>query len=149
MSDFGLLNDRLDGLLASVEPSARRQLARAIATRLRASQAQRIAAQQNPDGTAFEPRRPRLRDNKGRVRRQMFGKLRTTRWLKTEASPGSAVVTFAAGVQHIARVHQYGLRDRVNPGRRLEVQYPARRLLGFTQADISDIEDAVLGHLAR
>lgn len=44
----------------------------------------------------------------------MFAKLRTTKYLKTAASADSASVQFEGKVQRIARVHHYGLRDRVS-----------------------------------
>lgn len=148
MSDLAPFEARLSGLLASIEPAARRKLARVIATQLHASQSRRIAAQLNPDGTPYAPRKPRLRRKKGFVRRQMFSKLRTARWLKTEATPEAAVITFAAQVQHMARVHQFGLRDRVDRRGGPEVTYPMRQLLGLTPNEIAEIEDAVLAHLA-
>jgi phage virion morphogenesis protein len=69
----------------------------------------------NPDGTAFAPRKPQMRAQKGRLRRQMFTKLRQAKWLKTEVSPDSAAVQFVGQVERIAAVHQYGLRDKVSP----------------------------------
>ncbi|MDD5175748.1 MAG: phage virion morphogenesis protein [Sterolibacterium sp.] len=147
-NDLAPFEARLAGLLHSIEPAQRRQLARVIAARLRTSQSRRIADQLNPDGTLYAPRRPRLRRKKGFVRRKMFTKLRTARWMKVEATPEAAVVTFAGQVQHMAKVHQYGLRDRVDRKGGPEVDYPRRELLGLTDPEIADIEDAVLAHLA-
>lgn len=45
------------GLLNGVSPSKRTQLTRNLASFLRGKQAQRIAAQRNPDGTPFAPRK--------------------------------------------------------------------------------------------
>jgi phage virion morphogenesis protein len=151
MNDLAPLDAYCAALLANLQPSSRRQLARQIATSLRSSGAKRISAQQNPDGSPFEPRKPqKLRSKKGRIRRTMFAKMRTNRFLKTEASPDSAVVTFADQVQRIAQVHQLGLRDKVNRRRsNIEVQYPERKLLGLTDADVALVEDLVLAHLAR
>jgi len=135
---------RLTGLIESMEPGERRKLTRDIAQTLRASQARRIAAQQNPDGTAYAPRKPRLRRNKGKLRRTMFAKLRTAKYLKAEATPDTATVTFVAGVQRIARVHQFGLRDRI--GKRM-VKYPERQLLGASQEDIANVDSLLQSHL--
>src|SRR5260363_336760 len=44
---------------ARLQPSARRRLARTLAVALRRSQQSRIAAQRNPDGSAFAPRKAR------------------------------------------------------------------------------------------
>lgn len=65
----------------------------------------------------------------------MFAKLRTTKYLKTAATADSASVEFAGQVQRIARVHHYGLRERVSH-RGLEVRYAERRLLGVNKESI-------------
>ncbi|WP_080207495.1 phage virion morphogenesis protein, partial [Salmonella enterica] len=70
------------------------------------------------------------RSKKGRIKRQMFAKLRTTKYLKTAASADSASVQFDGKVQRIARVHHYGLRDRVSR-KGPEVRYAERHLLGI------------------
>ena len=51
---------------------------------------------------------------KGRVKREMFAKLRTHRYMKAKGTADEALVEFAGRVQRIARVHQEGLRDRPN-----------------------------------
>lgn len=149
MSDLAPLDAYCSALISKLEPGARRRLARDLAASLRASQAKRIAAQLNPDGSAYAPRKPILRRNKGKIRRTMFAKLRTAKYLKVEASPERAVVTFAAEVQRIARVHQYGLRDKVRRGHGPEVAYPMRELLGITANEVMAVEETVLAHLAR
>lgn len=150
MSDLAPLDAYCSSLLTSLQSSERRKLARQISAAMRASQAKQIAAQRNPDGSAYAQRKPqKFRGKKGRIRRSMFAKLRTAKYLKTEASPNSAVVSFASQVQRIAQVHQFGLRDKVNRRSNLQVDYPARELLGITRADVSLIEDLVIAHLAR
>ncbi|ROS31937.1 phage virion morphogenesis protein [Raoultella terrigena] len=119
----------LDALLAGLEPAARKRMMRELAQQLRRSQQKNIRMQRNPDGTAYEPRRVTARTKQGRIRRQMFAKLRTTKYLKAIASPDSASVEFEGRVQRIARVHHYGLRDRVSR-KGAEVKYSERRLLG-------------------
>lgn len=47
------LEDWVAPLLAKLEPAQRRALARNVGQALRRSQAARIAAQQNPDGSAY------------------------------------------------------------------------------------------------
>lgn len=137
-------------LLAKLAPPARRTLARTIATELRRSQQQRIAAQLNPDGTAYAPRKPRLRDKRGAIRRRatMFAKLRTARWLKATSTADAAEVGFIGRVARLARVHQEGLRDRVSPGGK-QIRYPTRALLGFTEAERESIRTRLLDHLTR
>lgn len=154
MSDLAPLEAWCAGLLSRLEPAQRRALSRELARRLRASQSARIAAQLNPDGSAFAPRKTQARAKRGAVRRKMFSRLRTAKWMKIEATPNSAAVTFAAAVQRMAAVHQYGLRDRVNRRRSQyggagpEVTYPERQLLGFTALDVDMVERLVLAHLA-
>lgn len=100
--------------------------------------------QRNPDGTAYEPRRVTARTKQGRIRRQMFAKLRTTKYLKAVASQDAASVEFESRVQRIARVHHYGLRDRVSR-KGPEVKYAERRLLGIND----EVEDITLDSLFR
>lgn len=133
--------------LHKLDASERRILMRAVAGELRRRQAIRIAEQRNPDGSAYEPRKPRLRQRTGRVRRAMFMRLRTSRFMKAQSAPDSAVVAFIGNAERIASVHQFGLRDRVNKGG-LEVQYAKRELLGFADGDVDRMADMVLSHLA-
>jgi len=73
MSDLQLVNDRLNALIGNLSPSSRKEMARNIAKKLRATQQQNIKRQQAPDGTPFKPRKAQpIRSKKGRVRREMF-----------------------------------------------------------------------------
>ncbi|WP_336981580.1 phage virion morphogenesis protein [Altererythrobacter fulvus] len=56
--DLAELEGFVGGMLKSLEPSARRKLFRHVATTLRRQQRDRIRAQRNPDGSAFEKRKP-------------------------------------------------------------------------------------------
>lgn len=149
MSDLAVLQERLAGLIASLSPAARRQMAAEIAKKLRASQQQRIKRQQAPDGTPYAARkRQPVRSKKGRIKREMFAKLRTSRFMKAKGSDSAAVVEFTGKVQRMARVHQYGLKDRPNRHSQ-KVQYPARPLLGFSRDDEQMIEDIIIQHLSQ
>lgn len=130
MSELQKVDDWLAALLANLEPPARKRMMRDLAQQLRRNQQNNIRLQRNPDGTAYEARKVTARSKKGRIKRQMFSKLRTAKYLKTAASSDSASVQFAGQVQRIARVHHYGLRDRVNR-RGPEVRYAERHLLGI------------------
>lgn len=142
------IDSALGALLTRVSPAARRRLARELASRLRQRNQARIAAQTGPDGTPFAARKPaRFRARTGTIRRAMFSKLRTARWLKTGATPEGATVGFVSKVGRIAAVHQYGLRDRVRPG--IDTTYPRRQLLGFAQPDVEEVTDTVLEHLTK
>lgn len=137
------MDDWLAALLANLEPAARNRMMRQLAQELRRSQQQNIRLQRNPDGTTFEPRRVTARSKKGRIKRQMFAKLRTTKYLKTAATADSASVQFDGKVQRIARVHHYGLRDRVRRNGP-EARYPARRLLGVNDEVETVTRDTLL-----
>lgn len=143
MDDLQRGDDWLAALLANLEPAARNRMMRQLAQELRRSQQQNIRLQRNPDGTAFEPRRVTARSKKGRIKRQMFAKLRTTKYLKTAATADSASVQFDGKVQRIARVHHYGLRERVSR-RGPEVRYAERRLLGINNGVEAMIKDTLL-----
>ncbi len=141
------LEDWAGALLVKLGPTERRRLTQTIARDLRRSQQQRIASQRNPDGSAYAPRKPRkLRSKAGRIRRKMFTKLRTARHLKLQSTADRIAIGFLSRTARLARIHQYGLRDR--PGRRAaEVQYSQREVLGFSTAELEYIREQLLAHL--
>ncbi|CUU24323.1 tail protein [Duffyella gerundensis] len=139
--------ERLGALINNLEPSAQKEMARAIAKRLRASQQQNIKRQQAPDGTPFKPRRAEpVRKKTGRVKREMFAKLRTAKYMKAKATNSEASVEFVGKVQRMARVHHYGLRDRPARGSK-EVPYDERPLLGINKGDLKSIENEIIKSL--
>ncbi|MFC0708829.1 phage virion morphogenesis protein [Azorhizophilus paspali] len=144
--DLRALEDWAGALLARLDAGERRKLTQTIARDLRRNQQQRIAAQRNPDGTPYAPRKD-LRGQVGRVRRKMFAKLRQAKHLKLQSTVDSIAIGFVGRVARLARVHQYGLRDRVERDGP-EVQYDTRQLLGLTDSDIELIRDRLLEHLA-
>ncbi len=148
MNELKPFDDALAGLIASLTPKARKALAVTVAKRLRASQQQRIKRQQAPDGTPYAARKSQpLRKPKGRIKREMFAKLRTARYMKANSSPDEAVVEFAGRVERIARVHHFGLRDRPNMHSK-DVQYEKRELLGITKIDQMIIFDLLIKGLS-
>ncbi|MBB4225519.1 phage virion morphogenesis protein [Variovorax guangxiensis] len=138
-------------LVAGLSSARRRAAMVQVSTYLRRSQAERIGAQLNPDGTPYEPRKPRkqLRNKKGAIRRKMFEKLRTAKYLRKAATAESATITIGGRTARIARVHQRGLRDKVDwrKPNSPTVQYPKRELLGFTPADEDAVTDILLHHV--
>lgn len=146
--DLQQLHHWVGGLLEKLSPTQRSRLAREIARNLQKSQSSRIAEQKNPDGFVFPARKPQLRSTKGRIRRQMFRKLRTARYLRAKGDKHSATLSFIGNVQRIAAVHQFGLRDRVNRYG-LEVDYPQRQLLGFSEEDRLLIQSVIIEYLAK
>ncbi|MEY8873292.1 phage virion morphogenesis protein [Haemophilus sp. SZY H52] len=142
---------KLTALIANLSTQARRQLGRKIGQALRKSQSNRIARQQNPDGSAFEPRKPRKEfgKKKGRIKRKaMFAKLRTARHLKVRSNGNEVSVGFNGSSAAIAAVHQYGLSASPSKNKDFKVQYAQRELLGFTEEDIEMIERFVLRAIA-
>lgn len=143
MNELKPFDDKLSGLLASLSPAGRRKMAADIAKKLRTSQQQRIKRQKAPDGAPYASRkRQPIKGKKGRVKREMFAKLRTARYLKTKISSEAAAVEFAGKVQRIARIHQDGLPDKPNR-HSLPVKYEVRPLLGFSINDRQVIVDVI------
>lgn len=136
-------------LLERLEPGERVKLARSIGQELRRSQQKRVMAQTNPDGSKYAPRKKRdLRGKQGRIRRRldMFKKLRTASYLKIRGDSNAVTVGFTGRIARIARVHQYGLKDRAERGAP-DIRYDQREVLGFTEADLDLIRDGLLAHL--
>lgn len=143
MNEFKSFDDKLAGLIGALSPASRRRLAADIAKELRRSQQQRIKQQKAPDGTSYQARKCQpLRAKKGRIKRAMFQKLRTSRYMKASGRNDAAVVEFTGKVQRIARVHQNGLKDRPNPHAK-DVQYPERQLFGFNKETNMAIKDLI------
>ncbi|MEM5451893.1 phage virion morphogenesis protein [Paraburkholderia guartelaensis] len=153
MDELSALESWAGALLSQLAPAARRTVTREIARELQRSQRARIAQQRNPDGTAYDKRKPRpkkhLRDKAGRIKRAaMFAKLRQARYMRADSDAAGLVIGFAGRVARVARVHQYGESDRVAKGGPM-YKYPARVLLGFSDADRDMIRDLVLKHLTK
>lgn len=143
MDELQRVDDWLVALLANLDPSARKRMMYELAQQLRRTQKRNIRLQRNPDGSGYTPRKVTARAKKGHIKRQMFTKLRTTKYLKTAASANSASVQFDGKVQRIARVHHYGLRDRVSR-RGPTVRYAERRLLGVSRQIINVTKGTLL-----
>lgn len=149
--DLTALETWASTLLAQLDPAARRKLNLQVAQDLRRSQQQRIKAQQNPDSTPYASRKQRkdFKKKQGRIKKQkgaMFNKLRTATHLKVKADGNHIEVGFIGRVARIARVHQFGLKDKVSPNGP-EVKYAERALLGFSATDRDLIQESVLRHL--
>lgn len=147
MSDLAQMENWLGPLLRQLSPVQQRALARQLAQRVRKANQQTMAAQQSPDGDAWEPRKHRSRDRAGKLRQgPMFRKLRSARHIKASGTVSEAVVQFVGRAARIARVHHYGLRDLVAPGG-AQYDYPARPLIGVPDALADELVDLVLQQL--
>ncbi|MBB5369630.1 phage virion morphogenesis protein [Janthinobacterium sp. K2Li3] len=92
--DLHALEAWAGALLAKLQPAQRRAINHKVAIDLRRSQAQRIKAQQGPDGAAY-PARKELKSKNGRIKRQkaaMFAKIRTAKHMKVKATGGQIEV---------------------------------------------------------
>lgn len=148
MSGLEAFDERLGALIGNLSPAARKEMARSVAKRLRTGQQQNIKRQQEPNGTPYKPRKAPVRKKKGRVKREMFARLRTAKYMKAKGTADDAVVEFTGNVQRMARVHHYGLRDRPARGGK-EVQYEARQLLGITENERHLIENEIIARLSQ
>ncbi|EXU75984.1 phage virion morphogenesis protein [Erwinia mallotivora] len=143
MAELHEVDAWLAALLAKLEPAARKKMLREVARDVRRIQQANITAQRSPDGSAWEPRRVTARTKPGRIRRKMFAKLKTAKYLKAQANADSAEIAFVPAVQRLARVHHYGLRDRVNR-RGNVVKYAERPLLGINNKVESLVQRIIL-----
>src|SRR5450830_1039068 len=153
MSELKALEGWVAPLLDRLSDGERRKLAMAVARDLRAANAASIRAQQTPDGEAWEARKQpggeiRRKAQAGKAGMRMFQKMGAAKNLKAMASPTEAVVGFVGRAERIARVHQFGLSDRVTPGGPM-YRYPARELIGLTDAQIERVRDLIATHLGR
>lgn len=150
MTDFEPIEQLCRDLLLRTAAPGRARLMRAIGREIRKSQSDRIAAQRDPDGAAFAPRRPKpdRGGKKGRLRQQkMFRKLRMAKSLKGGGNADEAWVGFGGRASRIASIHQAGLSDAPAPGQQ-KVRYARRILLGLTEAERQRILDLILAQLA-
>ncbi|OEZ67455.1 phage virion morphogenesis family protein [Janthinobacterium sp. HH103] len=140
-------------LLAKLQPAQRRAINHKVAVDLRRSQAQRIKAQQGPDGTAYPARKRRkeFKGKNGRIKRQkaaMFTKIRTAKHLKVKATGDQIEVGFFGWVARVARVHQFGRMERVTKSGP-HYEYPKRPLLGLSNLDQTSVLQSLLYHLEQ
>lgn len=144
------LDDFLGDALAGLAPAKRKRTAMKLGRALRRSKLGRIKANEEPDGSPMEERKPRL-DRRGNIRRKaggkMFRKLRYARLWAIKATPDSVEV-MPKGRSPIPETHHFGkkgLVGRAPDGRKVFAKYPRRRLLGF----VKDDEDLALDIVAE
>jgi phage virion morphogenesis protein len=142
--DLDLLAPWLAGFTARLEPGRRLRLARRIGVLLRQVNAQRVLANVEPDGSPMAARKPRparaAARKRGRIRKTkaaMFRRIELARNMVVRPSAEGVALGFKGRVANTAAVHHFGLEDAVDRRIRnsIRVRYPARRLLGFAEAD--------------
>lgn len=91
----------------------------------------------------------RLRGRQGGIKRKaMFSKIRSAKKLRmTNVSADSVAVGFVNNVAAIAETHQSGSRLRMEH-HGASANYPERRLLGLSEADVEMIRDMMIDHVA-
>lgn len=137
-----------DGLLNNVSKPRRRLLYQQIGRELARSQRRRIKAQQNPDGSAYEPRKTPKKGVKGKIKSgKMFEKITQARFMRLRQENEGVSLGYEGGNAVVARIHQEGLVGRVRKDWHLKVKYASRELLGFTDNDVQMIEDYVVNAL--
>ena len=151
--DLRTLATWVGALLAKLQPAQRRAINHKVAIDLRRSQAQRIKAQQGPDGAAYPARKHRkeFKGKNGRIKRQkaaMFAKIRTAKHLKVKATGDQIEVGFFGWVARVARVHQFGRQDRITK-KGAVYKYPERPLLGMSEPDRTLIRESLLRHMEK
>lgn len=148
MAELEALVDYLGGMLNQLNDAERRKLEMSIARKLRMSQKVRITKQQNPDGSAFAPRKFRLANKKNKIKNKMFNVIKNAKYMRVLKSPQGIAIGFTGRVAFIAGIHQYGLAGRVDKDGPT-VKYTSRELLGFTQEEIKMIENEVIAYIAK
>ncbi|MFW2077497.1 phage virion morphogenesis protein [Acinetobacter sp. ULE_I010] len=134
-------------ILESLSADERAKLSKNIGRDLRSKQSKRISTQKNTDGSTYQARKTKLRDRiKGKVRSKMFNKLKNLQYLKVMSSANSIEIGFIGRIARIARVHQFGLRDRVARNAS-QVKYAKRELIGLSTNDKQDIEKLLIKHI--
>lgn len=139
-------------LLKNISKPRRRLLYQQIGRELARNQRRRIKAQQNPDGSPFEPRKKRKQFSrkKGRIKNQlMFKKIVSPSHLKIRYEQEGISLGFYGGDAAIANVHQYGLYSSPSKYKDFKVKYAQRELLGFSEEDIEMIERFVIKAIAE
>ncbi|GHU28671.1 virion morphogenesis protein [Betaproteobacteria bacterium] len=134
------VNATLDRMASHLDGRGKYRLIATIARAVSRSNAKRIRKNVTPEGALFEPRRER-RGKKKPIR--MFRKLSSSKHLKTRHAHDAGEVGFFGGDAGIARVHHYGLRDRLTRKFKLRVKYHERPLLDINANDMSMIEEII------
>ena len=152
-NDLYALEAWATALLAKLQPAQRRAINHKVAIDLRRSQAQRIKAQQGPDGAAYPARKRRkeFKGKNGRIKRQkaaMFAKIRTAKHLKVKATGNQIEVGFFGWVARVAHVHQFGQQERVTK-KGTVYKYPERPLLGLSELDRMVVRESILLHMKK
>ena len=121
----------LGELIEATAPGQRRKLIERLMRFARRANAERIAANKEPDGGAMAPRKRRPKPKRGK----MFKNIGKQGSLKIRVSPDEGELSFANPlIERTAAEHHFGLVGFVGKSRRgrvIRTRYHARRLLGI------------------
>ena len=134
--------DEIDGwikdVIESLSPSKRAQALKKIGAHLKKSNQKRLSKQIGPDGKKWAAR-------KDGTRSKMMARLRLSRNLRVKSSSQHVSLGWSGLAGGIARVHHFGLTDRVSE-KGVKHKYEARQLLGISRED-SDAIGEILEEL--
>lgn len=146
MDEIDQLPDYFAGMLEGLSDEKKAQFAMQVAREIRKNQSKRITRQQNPDGSAYVPRRTRRRKLKNK---KMFRKLKTTKYMKLEKTSGGSSIGYSGFIAYIAQIHQTGGTRTIRTKHgSIKMYYAQRILLGFTPEEIAMVEDQMIDFLA-
>lgn len=146
-NDLTQLEQWIGDLYSRLDTKNMSRVNRSVATHLRRSQSQRIAAQQNPDGSQYIPRSTRTRTKKGAIRRRkMFSRIRLAKHFINSSNANEVSIGFRGRNAMIATVHQFG-ETAESFGRMIRM--PKRELLGLTEAEINELREIYLALLGK
>ena len=89
-----------------------------------------------------------LQIDRTQIEQVLINLIKNAKYMRFERTAQGIAIGFAGRVAFIARVHQYGLRDKVEKDGPT-VQYASRELLGFTAEEMDMIETEVINFISK
>jgi phage virion morphogenesis protein len=134
-SEFEDFENWLEDTLVTLQPASRLKLLRILGARMRRDNQKRQTAQVGLDGAKWAAR-------KSGARIKMMWRLKLNKNLKIRVSSNQVIVGWRGLMGGIARVHHFGLRDRVST-RGVRAKYQARELLGQANQDTDGLSEVI------
>lgn len=139
--DMSAFHAYFEHAIAQLSPQGQRKMQQAIGKYLRQANRQRLTAQTGPEGNAWPKRK-----GSGSASGKMFKKMRGNGHLKLKHQAGGLRMGWYGRVGSIARIHHYGLSERLQYG---TAKYATRELIGINANDIDAIKSIIIEHLAQ
>ncbi len=143
-SNISELQPWMQAYVDRLSPQSRKQLLRQVGTSLKKENRKRMTDQKNPDGQAWEPRKPQKQHDKKQNNKKLFLRLRQAKRLRHRVMSDRLQVGFVGRTARLARIHHYGLRQQLKYG---EAKYPARELIGISASDKKLVADLLINHI--